>query len=140
MSAPIPVTTIKDFLVNGTRMTPVSKFQPSDETGDLTTIQTALVAGLATKHIKAGSLGQSSLAKFRLLVFTGADATGGAELCTCTGAVIGDTVVGVINLTDLTTGNAQYQATITTVDKIRLNAAVNHSAKKLAVLLIAEGI
>lgn len=59
----------------------------------------------------------------------------GAGQCTATGTVVGDKVLAAMNLTDATDDNANFEATITVVDKIVQSSASNLSAKKFLVVV-----
>lgn len=89
-------------------------------------------AKLATAAVTGAKVDAGALKMFTI---TGADASGGAAQATCTGAKVGDTVVGVSNLTDLSSASAVCETTITVVDKLVINST-NLSAKKLLVFLI----
>jgi hypothetical protein len=54
---------------------------------------------------------------------------------TLTGAKVGDKVLAVINVTDATTDNADYESTITVVDQIQ-QTAVNHTGDLGFVVLL----
>jgi hypothetical protein len=58
----------------------------------------------------------------------------GAGQCTATGTAVGDVVIAVMNLTDATDDNANFEATITVVNKIVQSSASNLSAKKFLVV------
>lgn len=88
--------------------------------------------------IGAGAVTATKIASgaFRRYVFTGAAAAGA---CTLTGAKVGDVVVGVVNLTDVATATANFEATITVADQIQQSSASDLSEKKFDVILIAKG-
>ena len=66
------------------------------------------------------------------LAFTGKN---GAGACTCTGAVVGDAVIGIVNITDVSTATSSFETTITVVDEIQQSSSSNLSTKKFAVIL-----
>jgi hypothetical protein len=138
MAQSVPFSVVKDFLENG-KGREQGLFVPPD--ADTDTVVTALETGLSGKHIADDGIGAAQIATgaFRLLVFTGANVSSTPVDATLTGAEVGDTVIGIINLSDLTTGNGEFAGTIATVDKISQTEVANYSAKKFAVLLLAKG-
>ena len=148
MSQNIPFSTLKDFLLNGKGREQGTMLPPD---ADVDAIVTVLETGLEDKHIKAGGVGSASLADnavtaakiaaaaFRRLVFTGMGGSVTPGACTLTGAKIGDVVIGIVNLTDSTSGTANFESVITVNDQIQQTAHSNLSAKKFDAMLIAKG-
>ena len=147
MAQSIPFQTLKAFLVDGKNQ-PAGAFVPLDP--DLNSAVTALVAGMEDKHIKAASITGTSLASnsitahkidpvaFRLLVFTGVDASGAPDVATVTGAKAGDVVIGIVNLTDATSATANFGPTSLNNNTLpQLSADL--SVKSLVVLLLSKG-
>lgn len=93
----------------------------------------ALTAGTqqAAGSVTGPKLATGALKKF---AFTGHNLAGA---CTCTGAAVGDRVVGVTNITDGTSAASSFESTITVVNQIQQSAASDLSAKKFDVLLIS---
>lgn len=71
----------------------------------------------------------------RLLPFTGRN---GAGACTCTGLKVGDTVTGIVNVTDSSNDAAKFEATVTVVNQLQQSDAGDLSAKKFIVLAVAK--
>lgn len=69
---------------------------------------------------------------YKLLVFTGVAAAGA---CTLTGVNVGDVIVDVINITDYSSANINFEAVITVKDEIQQTVADDLSAKKFIVLV-----
>lgn len=113
-------------------------------TGDQTITLSGDVSGTGTGEITAvigaGKVLPTMLSSsiLKQLVFTGADASVEAAAATLTGALVGDVVVGVVNLTDLTDASDVFEGAITVEDEIQ-QASTDLSAKKLFILLIAKG-
>jgi hypothetical protein len=76
-----------------------------------------------------------SPAALKFIPFTGKNLAGA---CTATGLKVGDKVVGVINITDSTNDDANFEATISVADQIQQSAASNLSAKKFALLVVVK--
>lgn len=70
--------------------------------------------------------------KLALLGFTGRN---GAGACTLTGAVVGDAVVGVVNLAG-GGASASFESAITVADQIQQSSVSDLSAAAFGVLLI----
>jgi hypothetical protein len=88
-------------------------------------------ADLAANAVSGAKVAAGTLKK---LVFTGHNLAGA---CTCTGAAVGDKVVGATNLTDATQGNALFESVITVANQIQQSSATDLSAKKFDLLLIS---
>lgn len=105
-------------------------------TGDVTGSGTGTFAAtIGANKVTAVKIASSA---FKFLAFSGVDASGAAALATLEGAVVGDVVVGVVNLTDGTSGSAYFEGVISTVGKIN-QLTTDLSTKKFTVLLIAKG-
>lgn len=76
-----------------------------------------------------------SAGALRMLAFTGHNLAGA---CTATGTKIGDTVVGVVNITDGTTAKTSFESTVTVADQIQQSAASDLSAKNFILLVVAK--
>jgi uncharacterized membrane protein len=74
------------------------------------------------------------LSALNSLAGAGVDASGAAAPVTLTGAVVGQKVVAVFDLTDATLENAKFETTITVVDQIQ-QLSGNLAADTLAVIL-----
>jgi len=115
-------------------------------TGDVTGSGTGSFAAtigankVTTTTINASAVTAAKIASsaFKFLAFDGVDASGAAALATLTGAVVGDVIVGVVNLTDGSAGSAYFEGVISTVGKIN-QLTTDLSAKKFVVMLIAKG-
>lgn len=77
-------------------------------------------------------------ALFSGLKFITVDGRSGAGAVTATGAVVGDTVVGVAGLTAgaLGAADASFEGTITVADQIQQSSASNLSANDYLVVLV----
>lgn len=112
-------------------------------TGDQTITLTGDVTGSGTGSfaatLGAGKVTAAKIANtaFRLLVFTGADASVTPAAATLTGAKVGDVVIGIVNLTDAAISSV-FESVITVADQIQ-QASADLSTKTLMVLLIAKG-
>jgi hypothetical protein len=71
-------------------------------------------------------------ANLKVLAFTGHNLAGA---CTLTGAQVGDTVIGVINLTTPATAAALFEGAITVINQIQQVSATDLSAVKFLALL-----
>ncbi len=63
----------------------------------------------------------------------------GAGACTLTGALVGDVVLGVANMTDGGDASASFEGTVTVADQIQQSSASNLSAKHFALLSLRRG-
>jgi hypothetical protein len=109
-----------------------------------------LQTGLEGKHMKAGAITATELgagavtaekiadAALAVKLFTADDASETGKSVTLTGAKVGDSILTVINLTDLTDVSADFETTITVVNKIQQTSA-DLTAKVCFVLMIAKG-
>lgn len=77
-------------------------------------------------------------ALFSGLKFITVDGRNGAGAITATGAVVGDTVVGVAGLTSgaLGAADASFEGTITVADQVQQSSASNLSANDYLVVLV----
>jgi hypothetical protein len=105
-------------------------------TGDVTGSGTGTFAAtIGSNKVTAAKIASGA---FKFLAFDGVDASGSAALATLTGAVVGDVIIGVVNLTDGSAASSYFEGVISTIGKInQLNT--NLSTKKFAAMLIAKG-
>lgn len=97
----------------------------------------AVKTALATVGAANGVVGTAlSATAQRLLAFAGHNNVGA---CTLTGAKVGDTVTGVIDLAGASvSAAASFESTITVADQIQQTSSSNLSAVKYAALLVAK--
>lgn len=72
------------------------------------------------------------------MVFSGFTGRNGAGACTLTGALVGDKVLGVVDVVNGGSDAASFETTITVVDEIQQTDAGDKSTNKYAVLLIRK--
>ncbi len=80
-----------------------------------------------------GSLtGYVPLASLKYIAFVGHN---GAGACTATGLSVGDTVIGIVNLTTPGTATSSFEAAVTVNNQIQQSSASNLSAANLVILV-----
>jgi hypothetical protein len=95
----------------------------------------ALAVTTAKINTKAVTGVKIDEAAFTTKMFTGKNLAGA---CTCTGAKVGDKVIGLVNWTDGTDDTAKFESTITVADQIQQSSATNLSAKAFMVHLLVK--
>lgn len=108
--------------VNGTSGTGAGRAVPGSFYIDTTASNSHLWINRGTKASPTWDRGT----KVVVLVAAGVAAAGPVTL---TGAVVGDTVVGVVNLTDAATGVAAFETAITVANQIQQSSASNLTSK-----------
>jgi len=99
-------------------------------------------AGLATGAVTTAKLAANavtgpglSATAMHFVAFTGHNNTGA---CAATGVKVGDTVVGVVSITDGTSAASSFESTITVADQIQQTSASDLSTKKFSLLVVAK--
>ena len=89
-------------------------------------------AAPVTQPTNAGQAAITAGASLKYIAFTGHS---GAGACTATGLSVGDTIVGIVNITDGTTATANFEATVSVANQIQQSSATDLSAKKFAIIV-----